>query len=232
MTNIFSNGSHFGYFNYVSLLPTWSNVEPSYLILPTQKELCNCGQYSLSCFLFTFCTFRIHMHCGLWDTYYIKFFLLVVFMCQIYLSKMPNELRCPWTYFYYLMSIEVVWVKRILKITMSVTLKRNSCTNQKLIKSYGQLAAYFASRILLADLFSHCLLLIVDSIIRCSIIFWLNWYNCLRAEVIMNCQVCVIVIVIVVVVTCWQSFEVHSSHKRFVFYTCMNISPWYRHAKY
>ena len=67
---------------------------------PTQKELMNWGQYSYNHFLkifFIFYNFHIlhffnsHAPCVL--RYYIKFFVLVVFMCQIYLSKMPSELR-------------------------------------------------------------------------------------------------------------------------------------------
>ena len=49
--------------------------------------------------MLTFYTFCIHMHCVLWDTYHNEFLVLVVFMCQIYLSNMPNELRPLWTYF-------------------------------------------------------------------------------------------------------------------------------------
>ena len=65
--------------------------------------------------MFTFCTFLIHMQCVFWDAWHNNLIVLAVFTCLVYLSKfqmgsgpmdqchiylpkMPNELRSPWTY--------------------------------------------------------------------------------------------------------------------------------------
>ena len=75
------------------LVCTWSSLEPSDLVqVCTKTEAVHTGKIMLLwsievmiIFLpiFTICTFWIHVHCVLQDTYYNYFIVLVVFTCQM-----------------------------------------------------------------------------------------------------------------------------------------------------